>query len=79
MGLEKTATTDSQSPRRLTMDDLKQNPCFRMLQVRSRPYLRSIEGMFWGCILIFMTITNKVFQNLQNEYLICNEVYQDWH
>ena len=45
MGLEKTATTDSQSPRRLTMDDLKQNPCYRMLQVRNTSYNISIKGM----------------------------------
>ena len=54
MGLEKTMTTDSQSPRKLTMDELKQNPCFRMLQVRSHSYLTSIEGIIRLCIPIFI-------------------------
>ena len=44
MGLETTAKLDSQSPRKLSMDDLKQNPCFRMLQVNISLYIITIEG-----------------------------------
>ena len=34
MGLQKMSKAESRSPRKISMEDIKQNPCFRLLQVR---------------------------------------------